>query len=346
MTSGMHPLTEPYRQGMLDVGDGQRVYWECCGSPDGQPAVVLHGGPGSGAAPWWRGFFDPGRYRVVLLDQRGAGRSTPSVSDPATDLRTNTTAHLVRDLEDLRRHLGIERWLVLGGSWGATLGLRYAVQHPERVRALVLFAVTTTRRVDVEWLTRGVARFFPEAFARFSAGVPEAERQGDLSAAYARLLASPDPAVRGRAAAQWCAWEQAIVATAAQLPPRESKTHLARLGKGESLCGRGVVGQSAGPPRFADPVFRYGFARTVTHYFSHAAFQPDDAIIGHLDRLVDVPGVLVHGRLDLASPPDTAWHLASRWPGARLVVVEGVGHAGAEAMNRAVVAAADAFAGG
>lgn len=343
----MHPLTEPYDQGMLDVGDGQRVYWECCGSPDGQPAVVLHGGPGSGATPWWRGFFDPDRYRVVLLDQRGAGRSTPSACDPATDLRSNTTAHLVRDLEDLRRHLRIERWLVLGGSWGATLGLRYAVQHPERVRALVLFAVTTTRRVDIEWLTRGVARFFPEAFTRFTAGVPEAERAGDLSAAYARLLASPDPAVRGRAAAQWCAWEQAIVAIGEEPPPNESKTHLLRLERGESLThGDEGTGPAAERPRFADPAFRYGFARTVTHYFSHAAFQPDDAIIGHLDRLAEVPGVLVHGRLDLASPPDTAWHLASRWPRARLVLVEGVGHAGAEAMNRAVVAATDAVAGG
>lgn len=313
----MHPLTAPHEHGMLDVGDGQRVYWECCGRPDGQPAVVLHGGPGSGATPWWRGFFDPQRYRVVLLDQRGAGRSTPSVREVGTDLRTNTTAHLVRDLEALRRHLGIERWLALGGSWGATLGLTYAVHHPERVRALVLFAVTTTRRAEVEWLTRGVARFFPEAFARFLAGVPAADRDRDLSAAYARLLASPDPVVRQRAADHWCAWEQAIVAVEAGQAPN---------------------------PRFVDPDFRYGFARIVTHYFSHAGFQPDDAIVGHLDRLAEVPGVLVHGRLDLAAPPDTAWHLASRWPRSRLVVVDGAGHAGAEAMNRVVVAATDSFA--
>lgn len=313
----VYPPSPPHDGGLLDVGDGQRLAWEACGNPRGKPAVVLHGGPGSGVTPWWHGFLDPARYRIALLDQRGAGRSTPSAQDPRTDLGPNTTAHLVADLEVLRAHLGIERWLVLGGSWGATLGLTYAVQHPTRVSELVLFAVTTTRRVDVEWLTRGVSRFFPEAFARFVAGVAEGERGGDLSAAYARLLASPDPRVRERAALDWCAWEDAIVALEEDPVPS---------------------------PRFADPAFRYGFARVVTHYFSHAAFQPDDAIVGRLDRLRDVPGVLVHGRLDLAGPPDTAWHLARGWPAARLVVVGGVGHAGSDAMNAAVVAATDGFA--
>ncbi len=313
----MYASPDPHDHGMLPVGDGQEVYWEVCGNPRGKPAVVLHGGPGSGATAWWRGFFDPTRYRVVLLDQRGAGRSRPSVQDPATDLSTNTTAHLVGDLELLRRHLGIERWLVLGGSWGSTLGLTYAVTHPERVTELVLFAVTLTRRADVEYLTHGVGRYFPEAHQRLLDGVP-ADQRGSPTAAYARLLASPDPAVRDEAAARWCAWEEAIVALEEDPAPRA---------------------------RFTDPGFRYGFARVVTHYFSHAGFQADDAVVGRLGRLHGIPGVLVHGRLDLAGPSDTAWHVAQSWPDARLVIVGGVGHAGAEAMNRVVVEATDRFAG-
>jgi proline iminopeptidase len=314
----MYPAGEPYDHGMLAVGDGQRLYWETCGTPGGKPAVVLHGGPGSGATPHWRRFFDPGRYRVVLLDQRGAGRSTPSVQNLATDLSVNTTAHLVGDLEVLREHLGIGRWLVLGGSWGATLGLTYAVQHPERVSELVLFAVTTTRRQDVDHLTHGVGRYFPEAYARLAAGLPEKDRRGDLTAAYARLLAAADPDVRARAAAEWCAWEEAIVALEEDTAPSA---------------------------RYADAGFRYGFARLVTHYFSNAAFQADDAIVGHLGRLHGIPGVLVHGRLDLAGPADTAWAIAQAWPDAQLVILGGVGHAGAHAMDEAVVAATDRFAG-
>jgi len=313
----MYPSPEPYDHGMLSVGDGQRLYWETCGNPDGKPAVVLHGGPGSGASPRWRRYFDPERYRVVLVDQRGAGRSTPSAQDPMTDLSTNTTAHLVADLEVLRNHLGIGRWLVLGGSWGATLGLSYAVRHPERLTELVLFAVTTTRRRDVDYLSNGVGRYFPEAFARFVAGVPVEERAGDLMAAYARLLASPAPEVRAQAAADWCAWEDAIVALEEDSTP---------------------------DPRYADPAFRYGFARLVTHYFAHAAFQADDAIVGHLERLHGIPGVLVHGRLDLAGPADTAWGIAQAWPDARLVIIGGIGHAGSRAMDEAVVAATDRFA--
>lgn len=309
---------EPHDQGMLDVGDGQRLHWEVRGNPHGKPAVVLHGGPGSGASPWWAGFFDPDGYRVVLFDQRGAGRSTPAAPDPATDLSVNTTAHLVADIELLRQHLAIDRWLVLGGSWGATLGLTYAVTHPERVSEVVLFAVTLTRRADVEWLTRGVARYFPEAHQRFLAALPPAERDGELSGAYARLLASTDPHVRYAAAAAWCAWEDAIVA---------------------------VEDDPAPNPRYADPAFRYGFARVVTHYFSHAAFQCDDAVLEGLDAVAHIPAVLVHGRLDLASSVASAWEVAQRWPAAELHVLAAVGHAGGDAMNARVVAATDRFAG-
>ena len=317
----MYEPTPPHDEGLLDVGDGQRLHVEVRGNPDGVPAVVLHGGPGSGASAWWAGFFDPERYRVVLLDQRGAGRSTPSTQEPATDLSVNTTTHLVADLERLRDHLGVDRWLLLGGSWGATLGLTYAVTHPERVRAVVLGAVTLTRTVDVEWLTRGVGRYFPEAHQRFLAALPEPDRDDNLAAAYARLLASPDPQVRFDAAVAWCEWEEAIASL-------------------ESAAVPGVWSS----PRYADPNFRYGFARTVTHYFGNAAFQPDDAILSRLYLLASVPAVLCHGRLDLGGPADVAWDLAGRWPGAELHIVDGVGHLGSDRMNALMVAATDRFA--
>ena len=308
---------------MLEVGDGQQLCWQVHGNPLGRPAVVLHGGPGSGTsgtASWWAGFFDPRRYRVVLLDQRGAGRSTPSVQDPTTDLSVNTTAHLLADIELLREHLRIERWLVLGCSWGVTLGLSYALAHPERVTEAVFFAVTTGRAAGVEWITRGVASYLPEAHERFLAALPAAERDGDLTAAYARLLASPDPAVRQAAADAWCDWEQALAAMDADPEP----------------------GVFAG--RYADPRFRYGFARMVTHYWSNGCFLAPDAVVGRLDRLAGIPAALVHGRLDLGGPAVTAFEVHRRWPGSSLEIVPGVGHAGAQAMNAAVVRATDRFA--
>jgi proline iminopeptidase len=199
----LYPPIEPYDQGMLDVGDGNLVYWETCGNPDGKPALTVHGGPGSGCSTGMRR-VDPDRYRAVLFDQRGCGRSTPHASDPATDMSANTTEHLLSDMELLREHLGIDRWLLSGGSWGSTLALAYAERHPHRVSEIVLSAVTTTRRSEIDWLYRGVARFFPEEWERFRAGVPEADR--DLVAAYARLMEDPDPLVRAQAANAWCAW--------------------------------------------------------------------------------------------------------------------------------------------
>src|SRR3954465_4268393 len=216
----MYPPIEPYDHGMLDVGDGNRVYWETCGNPAGKPALVVHGGPGSGASPGMPRQFDPERYRAVLFDQRGCGRSRPHASDPATDMAVNTTDHLIADMERLREHLGIERWLLYGGSWGSTLSLAYAERHPERVSEIVLVAVTTTRRSEVDWLYRGAGRFFPEAWERFRDGVPEADRDRataaegahDLLAAYVRLLEDPDPQVRRRATNGWARWEDAVVA--------------------------------------------------------------------------------------------------------------------------------------
>lgn len=206
---------------MLDVGDGQRFYWEACGNRDGRPAVVLHGGPGSGCAPGSRRSFDPQVYRVVLFDQRGAGRSVPHASDPGTALSANTTDHLVADIERRREHLGIDRWLIYGirRLVGLDPGLAYAERYPERVTEMVLAAVTVTHRSDVHWLYHGVGRFFPAQWARFRDGVPAGDRDGDLVEGYARLLAHPDVVVREQAARDWCDWEAAVVllARAAQL---------------------------------------------------------------------------------------------------------------------------------
>ena len=295
--SALYPEVEPNARGRLDVGDGQRVYWEACGHPEGTPAVVLHGGPGSGCTPEQRRFFDPAAYRVVLLDQRGCGRSTPHASDPAVGLEHNTTWHLVADLERVREHLEIDRWLVFGTSWGVTLALAYAERHPDRVRALVLAGVGTTRRAEIDWLYRGSAALFPVAFARFRAGVPAAERDGDLVAAYHRLLQAPDPAVRARAADEWSAWE---------------------------LTQVGV--ETRWPPRWDDPAFRLGRARIVTHFFVHGAWLEPDQLLRGAAALDGIPGVMVQGALDVAAPLDGARRLDRAWPDGELVVVEEGGH--------------------
>ncbi|MFC8143539.1 prolyl aminopeptidase [Streptomyces paradoxus] len=311
------PTIEPYAHGMLDVGDGNRVYWEACGNPAGKPALVLHGGPGSGAGPVWRRLFDPAAYRIVLLDQRGCGRSTPDAADPGTSLDANTTHHLIADIEQLREHLGIGEWLVLGGSWGVTLALAYAEQHPGSVSELVLFSVTSTTRREVEWVTRDMGRIFPEEWARFRGAVPEAERDGSLVDAYARLLADPDPAVRERAAREWCRWEDVHVSTFPGHRP---------------------------DPRYEDPHFRMCFARLVTHYWRHTAFLEDGALLRDAGKLAGIPGVMIHGRLDISGPADIAWHLAQAWPDAELVLIGGEGHGlSGTSMTSAVVAATDRF---
>ncbi|MEP7215545.1 MAG: alpha/beta fold hydrolase, partial [Anaerolineaceae bacterium] len=199
-----YPEIEPYDHGMLDVGDGNRVYWETCGNPGGKAALVLHGGPGSGCTPGMRRLFDPSAYRIILFDQRGCGRSTPHASDPRTGLGTNTTEHLLADIELLRQHLAVDRWLVFGGSWGSALGLAYALGHRQQVSELLLTGVATGWRRETDLLTRGLGRLFPEAWARFRDAVPVQDRDGDLIDAYARLLNGPDEAERTRAAQEWC----------------------------------------------------------------------------------------------------------------------------------------------
>ncbi|WLQ35408.1 prolyl aminopeptidase [Streptomyces castrisilvae] len=316
-----YPPIEPYDRGMLDVGDGNLVYWEVCGNPEGKPAAVVHGGPGSGCTERARSSFDPERYRVVLFDQRNCGRSTPHASDPAVDLRYNTTDHLIADMERLRVHLGIDRWLLHGGSWGSTLILAYAERHPERVTEIVIPAVTTTRRSEIDWLYRGAGRFFPEAWDDFRAGVPEAASDAtpDVLAAYARRTVDPDPAVRARATAGWCAWEDAVLS-------QEAYT---------------------GPPPFSGRPGRdrAALVRICSHYFSHGAWLEEGQLIRDAGRLAGIPGVLVHGRMDMGGPLITPWELAKAWPDAELTVIGDTGHLGGAASTRAVLAALDRFAG-
>jgi proline iminopeptidase len=207
----LYPPIDPYDCGLMDVGHGHRVYWEACGNPNGKPALVIHGGPGSGAAPGWRRYFDPDRYRLILFDQRGCGRSTPHAGDTILALEANTTSDLLADVERLREMHRVERWLLFGGSWGVTLGLAYAQAHPDRVSEAVFFSITAGLQKEIDWITRHAGRFFPEAWESFQNGVPLEDRDGDLADAYARLLAHPDQAVHEKAAREWCAWEAAIL---------------------------------------------------------------------------------------------------------------------------------------
>jgi proline iminopeptidase len=308
----MYPEIEPYESGMLDVGDGHRIYWEVCGNPAGEAAVVLHGGPGSGCTAGARRYFDPSRYRVVLFDQRNAGRSRPHAAESTVDLSANTTGHLVADMEALREHLRIERWVLFGASWGSVLGLAYAVRFPERVSAAVFAGVATGRRAETELLSRGLGPMFPAAFERFRAGVPAGEH--DLAAAYLRLLFDADPGTQDSAARAWCDWEDAIQPTS---PPS---------------------------PRYEDPAFRLGFARVVTHYFSNGSFLEDGVLLREAHRLAGIPCVLVQGTLDLSNLIGTPWLLREAWPGAELLLIDETGHGGSDALTQARVAATDRFA--
>lgn len=314
--SATSAVSAPHAQGRLDVGDGHSLYWEVGGNPDGKPAVVLHGGPGSGANASWIDLFDPAVYRVVLFDQRGCGRSTPNAANTLDALRANTTQHLIADIEALRSHLAVDRWLVMGVSWGSVLGLAYAQAHPVSVSALVLFSVVGGRQREVDWATRGIGRFFPEEWRRFQAGVPEAERDGDLSAAYYRLLLDPDPAVHQTAARNWCDWDDRQMRAPGEPPS----------------------------PRFEDPAFRLCFARLVTHYWSHAHFIPEGALAANAARLAGIPGILIRGALDFGCQDDLLWQLARAWPESELVTIDHEGHRGGPATSATLVHATDTLA--
>lgn len=312
---------EPYDQGLLDVGDGNLVYWETCGNPAGKPAVMVHGGPGQGCSPNMRRMFDPQRYRAVLFDQRGCGRSTPHASDPATDMRHNTTDHLVSDMERLREHLAIDRWLVTGGSWGTTLALVYAERHPDRVSEIMLSAIWTSRRSEIDWLYRGVGRFFPEQWERFRVGAGGAAQHGDLVAAYARLMEDPDPRVRNRAATCWRTWEDVVLSLEPNAkPPAPS---------GDDPDGDVLA-----------------FVRICAHYYSHAGWLDENAVIDGAGKLAGVPGVLIHGRLDLSCPASTAWDLARAWPGCELLIDDHSGHRGSDIKRAWMLSTLGKFADG
>ena len=321
MTRDLYPQIEPYDRGFLDVGDGHRIYWETCGRPNGKLAVVLHGGPGSGCSPWHRRLFDPGRYRIVLFDQRGCGLSTPHAggSDAHVAMANNTTAHLVADIEQLREHLGIDSWLVLGGSWGSTLALAYAEAHPSRVSEMVLFGVTTGRHSEFDWTFRGgLARFFPEQWDRLRAGAALQSPDEDIVEAYDRLLNDSNDQVRRLAAIEWCTWEAATP----DWPPKEE------------FSGR-----------FEDPSYRLAFARIVTSYVRHYAWLDDGELLRNAGQLRDIPGALINGRFDFQAPLSNAWGLKRAWPSAELVIVDDAGHAaGSTGITSAIIDALDRFA--
>ena len=315
-----YPPIEPYESGLLDVGDGNEIYWETVGNPDGKPAVFLHGGPGGGCSPGHRRMFDPARYRVVLFDQRGCGRSAPHAADHDTTLLANTTQHLIADIEALRELHGIDRWLVWGGSWGSTLAFAYAQRYPQRVSEMVHVAVTNTTKAEIDWLYGGVGRFFPADWQRFRehVGADHAATGSELASAYDRLLNDVDPAVREAAAREWSTWEDAVVSVDADRRPGS---------------------------RFAeDPRFELAFARLCAHYFSRHGFLEDDELLRNAGAMRGIPGVMIHGQLDLGSPLVTAYRMAEAWPDAELKIIPGAGHASGPGMGEAIGAALDGFA--
>jgi proline iminopeptidase len=313
----LFPPIEPYAQGLLDVGDGNEIHWQVSGNPAGKAALVVHGGPGSGGSRGRARVFDPEVYRIVQFDQRGCGRSRPHASDPTVSLEHNTTDHLIADMERLRAHLGVERWLLFGGSWGSTLILAYAERHPERVSEIVIAGVTMTRPEETDWLYHGVGRLLPGAWEAYRDGLPEEDRDGNLVAAYNRLVNSPDAAVRAKAVRDWCAWEDAVIAH-------------------EVLGHPGAYSSRPDDAAMA-------FVRICAHYFTHDAWLADGQLLRDAHRLAGIPGVLIHGRLDLSSPLKTAWELAKAWPDAELKVIDDSGHTGSPTMQESILEALARF---
>ena len=310
----LYPPIEPTKSGMLKVDDRHTLYWEECGNSDGKPVVMLHGGPGGGCNAAMRRFHDPSKYRIVLFDQRGAGRSTPHA-----DLNDNTTWDLVADIERIREMLEIEHWQVFGGSWGSTLALAYAQKHPERVTELVLRGIFMLRRWELEWFYQeGASRLFPDQFEPYREFIPEAER-GDLMAAYHKRLISDDEAVRLEAARRWSIWEGGT--SYLRVPEDYADSH-------------------------GDAQFALAFARIENHYFVNKGFfDADDQLLRDAHRIKDIPGVIVHGRYDVVCPVANAWDLHKAWPKAELMISPTAGHSAFEAENvDALVRATDHFA--
>jgi proline iminopeptidase len=309
----LYPPLEPFDSGMLDVGDGHRIYWERCGNPQGKPALFLHGGPGSGCTVAHRSLFDPEKYCVLLFDQRGCGRSTPHAS-----LEANTTWHLVADIEALRKMFVVPKWLVFGGSWGSTLALAYAQTHPARVSELIVRGIFGVRRAELHWYYQdGASWIFPDEWEKFIAPIPPQERH-DLMAAYRRRLTGADEAVKLEAAHAWSNWEGSTIAL---LPSADiAAAHNAAS-------------------------YALAFARIENHYFTHAGFLEEGQLLRDASKLRDIPGVIVQGRYDLATPARTAWELHRAWPEAQFHLVEGAGHAFSEpGILHRLIQATDRFA--
>jgi proline iminopeptidase len=300
--AGRRPLyrdNEPFTSGWLQTGGPHEIYYEECGKPNGKPAVILHGGPGGAINPTMRRFFDPARWRMALFDQRGCGRSRPNAS-----LEDNTTWALIADIERLRKHLGVEKWTVFGGSWGSTLALAYAITHPDRVEALILRGIFLVSERELRWFYQdGASMLFPDAWARFLEPIPEAER-GDLMAAYHRRLTHPDRRIQARAAAAWSQWE------------------------GDTIS---IRGPEARPAKFNEMDFAVAFARIECHYFANKGFFPEDGwILNNIDKIKDIPGWIVQGRFDVVTPLESAWKLKTAWPKANFEIVWDAGHASTE----------------
>ena len=300
------PEIEPFVAGHLLLDDGAEIWWEMAGNPQGRPMVWLHGGPGSGLGHGgYRRRLDPERWQIIGFDQRACGRSRPLVTAPGFDLDTLTTQRMIADIEALREHLGIEKWLVAGASWGSTLGLAYAEAHPDRVTGIVLLAVTSGSHRELQWISEGVGRIFPEAWAELEAS--SGRRPGQpLLEAYLERLTDPDPQVREAAALAWCTWEDAHVAIGelgAGVPP------------GDGMSDR-------------DPEQRLQIATHVVNNWAHDAWLGESGVLDGIDAIAHIPGVLIHGRLDISGPVETPWELHRRWPASRLVVIETEGHGG------------------
>ncbi|MBM4342555.1 MAG: prolyl aminopeptidase [Deltaproteobacteria bacterium] len=311
---GFYPEIEPWENGMLTVSGGHDIYWEQSGNPAGAPVVFVHGGPGGGTSPWHRRFFDPARYRIVLFDQRGCGRSTPHAS-----LRANTTWDLVRDMEALRERLRIERWHVFGGSWGSTLGLAYAQKHPDRVRSLVLRGIFLLRKKELHWFYQdGASWLFPDAWQRYLDAIAPQEH-GDLMAAYARRLTHPDREVQIAAARAWSTWEGAT----------------SRLYVDPKMLDH-----------YGEDEFALAFARIENHYFTHGAwFDHDDQLLNDVPKVRHIPCLIVQGRYDVVCPLRSAWDLHQAWPESKLVIVPDAGHSALEPGTvEALIDGTDGFA--
>ena len=309
-----YPPAEPYETGQLEVTGGHTLYYEEVGSRDGKPAVFVHGGPGAGAQPFDRRLFDPERYRVILFDQRGCGRSTPHAS-----LEENTTWHLVEDIERLRIHLGIQRWLVFGGSWGSTLSLAYAQTHPDSVTELVLRGIFLLRKKEIAWFyQQGASFIFPDEWEKFLAPIAEDERH-DLVTAYYKRLTSDDEKTRLEAARAWSRWEGSTLS----LYPDEKRVKF-----------------------FGGDHFAAAFARIECHYFINGAFmERESQLLDNVDRIRHIPGVIVQGRYDVCTPVQSAWELHRAWPEAEFHLIADAGHASNEpGIVDALVRATDKFA--